>query len=303
MFGDIDPRDHRPTIRKSKARSTRPAADIEHPFPRPRLKRPERDLAKRAQKPVEPLRLVRPFETEPPRPVMQSCHFCLSPGAALSYPKPMTGIKHWVFDLDNTLYPPGARLFDQIEDKMERFIMRELSVDLPTARHLRDAFWAEHGTTLAGLMERHGVDPDPFLDEVHEIDLSALAPTPSLGTAIRALEGQRIIYTNGSRGHGENVSGALGLRCAFDGIFGIEDAAYVPKPKREAFERVFDKAEVDPKTAIMFEDDPRNLAIPAELGMVTVLVGSAARPDYVDHQIEDLAGFLTEITTCGFPSR
>ncbi|MEO0359834.1 MAG: pyrimidine 5'-nucleotidase, partial [Pseudomonadota bacterium] len=24
----------------------------------------------------------------------------------------------WVFDLDNTLYPPSARLFDQIEVKM-----------------------------------------------------------------------------------------------------------------------------------------------------------------------------------------
>ena len=84
--------------------------------------------------------------------------------------------RHWVFDLDNTLYPPEAQLFSQIEALMESFIMRELDVAQDVARHLRDAYWKEHGTTLAGLMARHGVAPDPFLAEVHDLDLSHITP-------------------------------------------------------------------------------------------------------------------------------
>ena len=33
-----------------------------------------------------------------------------------------THVRHWVFDLDNTLYPPAIRLFDQIEAKMTAFV-------------------------------------------------------------------------------------------------------------------------------------------------------------------------------------
>ncbi|NVK12781.1 MAG: pyrimidine 5'-nucleotidase, partial [Rhodobacteraceae bacterium] len=32
----------------------------------------------------------------------------------------------WVFDLDNTLYHPSARLFDQIEVKMTAYVMDAL---------------------------------------------------------------------------------------------------------------------------------------------------------------------------------
>ena len=32
-------------------------------------------------------------------------------------------VNTWVFDLDNTLYPPSARLFDQIEQRMTHWVM------------------------------------------------------------------------------------------------------------------------------------------------------------------------------------
>ena len=139
-----------------------------------------------------------------------------------------TLVKHWVFDLDNTLYPPHAQLFSQIEERMETFIMRELDIGLNEARHLRDAYWREHGTTLAGLMARHDIAPDPFLAEVHDIDLSHITHDPVLAQAIQALGAHRVIYTNGSRAHGENVSRARGLRDVFAAIYGIEDADYSP---------------------------------------------------------------------------
>ena len=95
-------------------------------------------------------------------------------------------VETWVFDLDNTLYPPEARLFDQIEQRMTDYVMRELGVDFEHANPLRARYWREHGTTLAGLMTVHGLEPDPYLAEVHDIDLSVIMASPALRDAIVA---------------------------------------------------------------------------------------------------------------------
>ncbi|WP_118132701.1 pyrimidine 5'-nucleotidase [Oceanicella sp. SM1341] len=201
----------------------------------------------------------------------------------------------WVFDLDNTLYPPSVRLFDQIEKLMTTYVMREIGLSREEADLMRDTWWRNHGTTLAGLMEDHGIDPVPYLAEVHEIDLSAIRPDTALTEAIAALPGRRIVYTNGSRHHAERVTGALGLTGLFDGLYGIEDADFRPKPERVAFERVFAAAGIDPARGAMFEDDPRNLAAPAALGMRTVLVGAPHDADYIDFHTDSLAGFLAAL--------
>ena len=201
-------------------------------------------------------------------------------------------ITHWIFDLDNTLYPPAVRLFDQIEVKMEEFIMRELALDLNAAKSVRADFWQKYGTTLAGLMDVHNIDPDPFLYEVHDIDVSDLTPDPDLADSIAQLPGQKVIFTNGSRGHGVNISTARGIHHAFDAIFGIEDPNYVPKPHLSAFEAIIEKAGINPTQAMMIEDDPRNLEVPAALGMTTVLMGPHCDRPHVHHHAEDLAQFL-----------
>ena len=98
-----------------------------------------------------------------------------------------THVHTWVFDLDNTLYPPEMRLFDQIEMRMTGYVMRELGVSQEQANHLRRSYWVEYGTTLAGLMECHDIDPEPFLDHVHDIDFSVLSADPALADAIEDL--------------------------------------------------------------------------------------------------------------------
>ena len=204
-------------------------------------------------------------------------------------------IQTWVFDLDNTLYPPSARLFDQIEAAMHRYVVRELGVSEAEANHLRKRYWLDHGTTLNGLMRHHNIDPDPFLREVHDIDLSALTKDEELGAAIMALPGRKVVYTNGSRQHGERVSAARGLLGCFDAIYGVEDADYLPKPQREAFATVFRRGEIAPETAAMFEDCSRNLEVPHGLGIRTILVGPPEAARHIDHQTEDLAGFLSRL--------
>lgn len=202
----------------------------------------------------------------------------------------------WVFDLDNTLYPPSARLFDQIERKMTGYVARLLGVPEAEADRLRAAWWRAHGTTLAGLMKEHGADPEPYLDEVHDIDLSGLAPDPSLAAAIAALPGRKIVYTNGSRGHADRVLRARGLTGLFAARYGIEDAGFTPKPERSAFERVFAADGLAARGAAMVEDDPRNLAAPREMGMRTLWVTEAAEGGlHHDAATDDLAGFLAEV--------
>jgi len=70
-------------------------------------------------------------------------------------------VRHWVFDLDNTLYPPAARLFDQIEVRMTTYVMDALHIGRKQADRLRRHYWKTYGTTLAGLMREHGIDPGP----------------------------------------------------------------------------------------------------------------------------------------------
>lgn len=199
----------------------------------------------------------------------------------------------WVFDLDNTLYPPRYRLFDQIEVRMTRWVMEALSVSRDEADRLRRHYWESYGTTLAGLMREHGVDPGPYLHEVHDIDFSALPADPELAARIADLPGRRIVYTNACEPYAHRVLEARGLTGLFDAVYGVEHAGFLPKPEREAFEAVFAADGLSPGRAAMFEDDARNLRVPHALGMRTVHVAPLAEPaEHIHHHTDELADFL-----------
>jgi putative hydrolase of the HAD superfamily len=169
-------------------------------------------------------------------------------------------------------------------------------VDRARADHLRAHYWQTYGTTLAGLMTEHGVDPGPYLNEVHDIDFSVLAPDPDLAVAIRALPGRKIVYTNACAPYAEKVIAARGLTGLFDAIYGVEHAAFHPKPDARAFQTVFAQDGLTPEAAAMFEDDARNLAVPHALGMRTVHVAPEPAPaPHIHHHTDDLAGFLARL--------
>ena len=207
-----------------------------------------------------------------------------------------TEIRAWVFDLDNTLYPPETRLFDQIDQRMTSYVMKTLGVSEPEANHLRTKYWAEYGTTLAGLMRLHDLDPLPYLVAVHDIDFSVLTPDPDLRARIAALPGRKIVYTNGSAPYARRVVEARGLDGVFDQVYGVEDAGFRPKPEREAFAEIFTRDGLQTDRAAMFEDDPRNLAAPHAMGLRTVHVAPEPTPaPHIHHHTDDLAGFLARL--------
>lgn len=211
----------------------------------------------------------------------------------------------WIFDLDNTLYPAEARLFSQIEARMTAYVQRLCGVDAAEANRLRAHYWREHGTTLAGLMAHHDIDPLAYLDDVHDIDMTALTPDPALADAIRALPGMKLVHTNADAPYAVRVLSRRGLG-VFDAIYGIGEVEYYPKPDPRSFAAVLDAQEFDPARAAMFEDDPRNLETPHLLGMRTVLVGQGRHgPDeleadhahgaHVHWHTHDLTGFLSAL--------
>ncbi len=213
----------------------------------------------------------------------------------------------WIFDLDNTLYPIECNLFAQVDQRMGEFIARFLGVPFEYARHLQKTYYRQFGTTLCGLMQVHRMDPKPFLDYVHDLDLSGLAEHPELAARIARLPGRKLIFTNGSRAHAERVAGKLGILDLFEAIFDICDAGYVPKPTRASYDHFLKVHDISAPLSAMFEDIPGNLEAPHALGMTTVLVHASSDyshpvqqkirewvepPAHIHYMTNDLAVFL-----------
>lgn len=218
-------------------------------------------------------------------------------------------VRDWVFDLDNTLYPHHTNLFAQIDARMTAYVADLLTLPPEQARILQKELYREHGTTLAGLMARHHIDPDDFLMKVHDIDYTWVKPDPALGDAIRALPGRKFIFTNGSRSHAENTARQLGILDHFDDIFDIVAAELTPKPARQPYDAFVALHRIAGPNAVMFEDLARNLLVPKQLGMMTVLVvprnfeptfsevweRDPRQDDEVDYVTDDLGAFLGAI--------
>jgi putative hydrolase of the HAD superfamily len=224
----------------------------------------------------------------------------------MTTPRTFARIDSWVFDLDNTLYPHHVNLWQQVDTRINEFVSSWLNIPREEARAVQKDYYKRFGTTMRGMMTLHGVRADDYLAYVHKIDHSPLEPNPVMGEAIAKLPGRKLILTNGSVDHVDAVLERLGLSSHFDGVFDIIAAELEPKPAPQTYQKFLALHSVDPTRAAMFEDLSRNLVVPHQLGMTTVLVvpdGSkeVVREDWelegrdavhVDHVTDDLTGFL-----------
>lgn len=208
------------------------------------------------------------------------------------------GVRDWIFDLDDTLYPPESGVFTAVMLRIRAYTARATGLTAADAAALQREYAARYGTTLRGLMEEHGVDPADFLADVHAIDRSALAPDARLAEALLRLPGRKFILTSGTHAHVGETLACLAIADRFDGVFDIADADYLPKPAEATYAAFLGRFSIDPGTAAMFEDAPRNLVVPRALGMRTVLVtgrqAPPASPD-ADFVTTDLPGFLSRV--------
>ena len=203
----------------------------------------------------------------------------------LGRPDALARITVWIFDLDNTLYPASCRLFDQVDRRIGQFIAERFALDSVSARVLQKRYFRDYGTTLRGLMTEHGVDPNHFLDYVHEIDHSPVSPSPALAAALGRLAGRKLVFTNGSRSHAERVMARLGVADHFEAVFDIADASFAPKPDPASYQALIAQHGIAPTSTAMIDDIARNLEPAAALGMTTVWL----TPDAVDGPAQDIA--------------
>jgi putative hydrolase of the HAD superfamily len=207
----------------------------------------------------------------------------------------------WVFDLDNTLYPPDSGIWPRIDERITLFLIELFGIDGQSARALHKHYYSRHGTTLSGLAQERLDLTDHFLEFVHDIDRSGLKADPALALEIGRLPGRKLIFTNGSRSHAVLTAKQLGLDGLFEEAFDIVAAGLTPKPAEGAYDLFFERCGVDPLAAAMFEDVTRNLVVPKAKGMTTTLVtpkgGRLDHRDAHDQAISDaakVADFVTD---------
>lgn len=216
--------------------------------------------------------------------------------------RPIRDADAWVFDLDNTLYSASLDLFAQIDERMRAYIAASLGLSEDEAHRLQKEYFRDYGTSLRGLMHKHGMDPRPFLEHVHDIDVSVLPPDPDLDAALERLPGRKLIFTNASCRHAERVMTQLGIGRHFEAIFDIVGADYRPKPEPAAYAALIGRFALTPTSAVMVEDMARNLAPAAAAGMTTVWVRTASEHGSygvedvrIDHEVTNLSLWLTEV--------
>jgi putative hydrolase of the HAD superfamily len=218
-------------------------------------------------------------------------------------PSALSSIECWIFDLDNSLYPASTNLFELIDVRMGEYISKRLGCTRAEARTIQKGFFRDHGTTLAGLMREHGVEPRDFLDYVHDIDFTRLAADPRVVAALDRLPGRKFVFTNGDEVYARRVLDRLGLANAFDAVHDIHAMDYVPKPDPRAYAAMCERHSIVPASALFAEDMARNLVPAKQLGMTTVWVDNGSEqashdsdPAFIDYRITDVGDWLSEIT-------
>ncbi len=214
-------------------------------------------------------------------------------------------MKAVLFDLDNTLYAPGCDLFSLIDVRINRYMEEIAGIALAEVDGLRRRYWHDYGATLLGLIRHHKIDPEDYLDYVHDVDVgSRLVPDLILRAVLENSGIPSYVFTNGSRCHADRVLAALGIDDLFVDVFDIRIAGYQPKPNPDPYQQVLCRLALQGKDCVMVEDQLQNLQTAKTFGMTTVLVtpeaqvgGTFSCVDSHLHAVSDIAPLLNRWRT------
>jgi len=208
------------------------------------------------------------------------------------------GIQYILFDLDNTLYPRESGLFHLIEERIREYLRIRLNLTNEEAAALRRSYLRAYGFTLVGLMKHNRIDPEDYLNFVHEVDVEAtIGEDRGLARMMFLIPFGKVIVTNATARHARRVLRSLGVEPFFSHIYDIAFMGYCPKPHRSTFQKVLDHLGVAAEECVMLDDHPPTVATAKALGITTIYVGEAEQveADYQIAEIKGLEGVLRDL--------
>ena len=217
--------------------------------------------------------------------------------------------QNWIFDLDNTMYDINLGLFKKISNRITDFIMSKYSLDIDQAKKIQKEYYLKYGLTLRGLIVEKKLEPEEFLDYVHDVEHPELKKNDQLISKIRILEGKKIIFTNATTKHAKKILKILELEHDFDQIIDIKDLEYIPKPDKRSYKKLLECLNLNKENldkTIFFEDTVKNLIPAKELGITTVWMKNSINKkdfmkncNFIDYSFNNLNEFLDTIKMRG----
>ncbi len=217
--------------------------------------------------------------------------------------------QNWIFDLDNTIYDINLGLFKKISNRITDFIMSKYSLDIDQAKKIQKEYYLKYGLTLRGLIVEKKLEPEEFLDYVHDVEHPELKKNDQLISKIRILEGKKIIFTNATSKHAKKILKILELEDDFDQIIDIKDLEYIPKPDKRSYKKLLECLNLNKENldkTIFFEDTVKNLVPAKELGITTVWMKNSINEkdfkknfSFIDYSFNNLNEFLDTIKLRG----
>ena len=217
--------------------------------------------------------------------------------------------QNWIFDLDNTMYDINLGLFKKISNRITDFIMSKYSLDIDQAKKIQKEYYLKYGLTLRGLIVEKKLEPEEFLDYVHDVEHPELEKNDQLISKIRLLEGKKIIFTNATSNHAKKILKILELEHDFDQIIDIKDLEYIPKPDKRSYKKLLECLNLNKENldkTIFFEDTVKNLIPAKELGITTVWMKNSLNEidfmkncNFIDYSFNNLNEFLDTIKMRG----
>ena len=217
--------------------------------------------------------------------------------------------QNWIFDLDNTMYDINLGLFKKISNRITDFIMSKYSLDIDQAKKIQKEYYLKYGLTLRGLIVEKKLEPEEFLDYVHDVEHPELKKNDQLISKIRILEGKKIIFTNATSKHAKKILKILELEHDFDQIIDIKDLEYIPKPDKRSYKKLLECLNLNEENldkTIFFEDTVKNLIPAKELGITTVWMKNSINEkdfmkncNFIDYSFNNLNEFLDTIKMRG----
>ena len=217
--------------------------------------------------------------------------------------------QNWIFDLDNTMYDINLGLFKKISNRITDFIMYKYSLDIDQAKKIQKEYYLKYGLTLRGLIVEKKIDPEEFLDYVHDVEHPELEKNDQLISKIRILEGKKIIFTNATSKHAKKILKILELEHDFDQIIDIKDLEYIPKPDKRSYKKLLECLNLNKENldkTIFFEDTVKNLIPAKELGITTVWMKNSINEkdfmkncNFIDYSFNNLNEFFDTIKMRG----